>query len=489
MVSNLIRLKMKKYIFAFVLLFSFFLHAQSQEKDNSTNLLTAGGISVTIGGDFIVTGTYPAMITERVDQFVTRMFNNARNNIFTQLPKEPEFIEKARKDIESYSIRNVILKRSNGEELKLDLLKFRKMGDFSQNPYLRNDDVIIFPPSDLERNFFSISGAINKPGKYHFRDGDKLSDAIELAQGINKAYQNVTRAEINRLSYNGEQLEVIPVDLNSDFDLMRGDRISIVADETQKKEFSVTIIGEVKMPGKIPITRNSTSLRDVINRAGGVTENAFLKQAKVYTSNTVPMLLSSLYDIDLKSFDETMIIDTTEFWLKIKEALLYRMSNVNYEERDYFMLESKLKALLEEGSVNFLNYESDNSEASRYYVKDGDVIYIPAKQHKVYVFGQVVNPGYRPYSDGLTVEDYIREAGGLGEYAQDKDYIMVIKGGTNEWIPTEDRNVPIEEGDMIYVPREMSMPFSWYVGQAGNYLSIVASVATVILLLVQFNTN
>jgi protein involved in polysaccharide export with SLBB domain len=478
---------MKKYIFVFVLLLSVQLLSQSDEKDNSNKFMSAGGISVTIGGDFIITGTYPALITERVDPFITRMFNNAQDKILTQVPNDPVYIQKVLKDIESYSLRNIVLKRSNGEELKLDLLKFRKTGDFSQNPYLKNDDVIIFPPSDLERNFFSITGAINKPGKYHFRDGDKLSDAIELAQGINKAYQNVTKAEINRLSYDGESLEVIAVDLNSDASLMRGDRITIVADETQKKEFTVTVIGEVKMPGKIPITKNTTSLKDVINRAGGITENASLKQARVFTGNTAPILLSDLYGIEDESLKQSVFADTSEFLVKIKESFLYRMSNVNSEELEYFVLESRLKSLFEKGTVDFENFNQEGSEAQKYLLKDGDIIYIPSRQHTVYVFGQVVNPGYIVYKDGFTFKDYIKQAGGLGEYAQKEQYIMVIKGGTNEWLSTKEKDVPIEEGDLIYVPRESPMPFNWYVGQVANYLSIVASVATVILLLIQFN--
>ncbi len=69
--------------------------------------------------------------------------------------------------------------------------------------------------------------------------------------------------------------------------LQRGDRITVIADETQRKEFSVTVIGEVKSPGKIPITKNSTTLKEVINKAGGFTENASLKQAKIFTGNLI----------------------------------------------------------------------------------------------------------------------------------------------------------------------------------------------------------
>jgi len=64
---------------------------------------------------------------------------------------------------------------------------------------------------------------------------------------------------------------------------------------------------------------------------------------------------------------------------------------------------------------------------------------------------------------------------------------MVIKGNTREWISPLEKNVAIEEGDYIYVPRELSYSFNYYIAVAGNYLSIVASAATIILLLVQFS--
>jgi polysaccharide export outer membrane protein len=478
---------MKKYILVFVLLLSVQLLSQSDEKDNSTKFMSTGGISVTIGGDFIITGSYPASITERVDPFITRMFNNARNNIYTQLPKEPEFIEKAKKDIESYSLRNIILKRSNGEELKLDLLKFRKTGDFSQNPYLKNDDVIIFPPADLERNFFSITGAINKPGKYHFRDGDKLSDAIELAQGINKAYQNVTKAEINRLSYSGANLEVIPVDINSDYELQRGDQIVIVASETQKRDFSVKVYGEVNHPREIYITKNSTTVGDVINKAGGLTEFASTKNVRLLTGRSFRLLGEMLYGVNTDEHPELMMEKSgqvSEMIVDVEKAMMYRMSNLTLEDTSYFFLENQLRVLTE-GSLLNLTKQEDLDRA----VNDYDVIIVPKKQNTVYVFGQVPNIGNVSYVPGKDVFYYVNHAGGMGEYAQDEEKIMVIKAGSRQWIQPSETSVTIEEGDYIYVPRDPSYSFNYFLNVVSSYVSIVGSVATVILLMLQLNPN
>jgi len=478
---------MKKYIVVFLILVSIIVQAQSDEmQGSSSKLLTAAGsISVTLGGDFIVTGTYPALITERVDAFVTRMFNTAKQSIFSQLPKEPEYIQMAKKDIESYSLRNIILKRSNGEQLKLDLLKFRKTGDFSQNPYLRNDDVIIFPPSDLERNFFAITGAVNKPGKYHYREGDKLSDAIELAQGINKAYENVTKAEINRLSYDGEKMETIPVELNSDFTLQRGDQIVIVASETQKREFKVKVYGEVNNPGDIFITKNTTTVGDVIKKAGGTTEFASMKNVRLFTGKSFRMLGEMLYGVNSGDHPELLmekLTDASEMVVKIEHAMMYRMSNVTLEDTAYFFLENQLRVLTEGSTLDLSNPENLNRTMS-----DNDILIFPKKETTVYVFGQVPNIGSYEYVPGKDSDYYVKLAGGIGPYAQDKEKIMVIKSGSREWVPTEDNSVTVEAGDYVYVPREPSYSFNYYLGVVGSYVGIVGSVATIILLLTQLN--
>ena len=141
-----------------------------------------------------------------------RIYNEAVSRA-TANAQDEEFLDKIKKDLTKYSLRGIILKRSSGEEVLIDLEKFRLYGDFKNNPYLKNDDVIIFPPYDIDRNFFSINGAVNRPGKYFYVEGDRLSDAVLLARGINPAFENVNKVQINRLSYDGQKQERILVDL------------------------------------------------------------------------------------------------------------------------------------------------------------------------------------------------------------------------------------------------------------------------------------
>ncbi|MCB9247176.1 MAG: hypothetical protein H6613_00825 [Ignavibacteriales bacterium] len=74
----------------------------------------------------------------------------------------------------------------------------------------------------MERNFIDISGAVNKEVKFQFVDGDKLSDAILFARGLNPAYTNIDSAQISRLSNNGLNEQLLNFSLSENPILLRG---------------------------------------------------------------------------------------------------------------------------------------------------------------------------------------------------------------------------------------------------------------------------
>jgi protein involved in polysaccharide export with SLBB domain len=465
---------MNRYsILLFILLYAT-VNAQFDNNKNENYLTGVNLISVTIGGKFIVTGTFSASTTERVDQFVTRMFNQGKEKLFGTSTNASFLLPQIQKELADYSFRGIKLKRVDGKELIIDLEKFRLTGNFAQNPYLKNDDILIFPPVDLERNFFSVSGAVNSPGKFHFVDGDKLKDAIEFAGGINKAYENVINADVNRLSYDGREQKVISVNINSDYPLQRGDRIVVVANETMKKDFSIIILGEVNSPGLIPITKDKTTLHEVINKAGGLTNAASLKHAKLYTGN-------SIYS---KGYPSRADFDLNDNYVKIEQLLMSRMSNLVSEDTSYFNAENQLRVLMESSTLDFTKLNDPNSEISKYFVKNNDIVIIPSQDSSVYVFGQVSSPGHITYIPGKDYKYYIEKANGFGEFAEKND-VMIIKGVSHSWIEADDKII-IEEGDYIYIPRKTMRSFNSYVSIIGTYLGIVGSAATIILLLLQF---
>jgi len=313
-----------------------------------------------------------------------------------------------------------------------------------------------------------------------------LQDALELARGINKAYENVDSVYIHRLSYNGEKMDIIGVDINSSIPLRRGDRIVVLADETQRKEFNVIVLGEVNRPGIIPITKNNTTISQVIKDAGGFTETASLKKAKLFRgSSNIRFILEKEFGMDLEKFNNYLKGWPNPFLSEYEKSTMLRMSNLTEEDTIFFLADEEIRQMINEASIDFTDVLNENSETASLKVNSGDVIIVPPQATTVYVFGQVAHPGLVKYIEGKDFRYYLDAAGGLGELARDEDEIMIIKSESKAWLQADEHTHDIEAGDYIYVPKNPVRSFDYTLSKIATYLSIVGSVATIIILVVQ----
>ena len=315
---------MKKLIIILVLFASAIINGQDDFKESAKSSMNfIQPISVTIGGNFIVTGSFTASKTQRVDHFVTTM-----NDLNT--------LRIVEKELKKFPLRDIILKRNDGEILKIDLLMFRLTGDFKYNPYLKSDDVIIFPSFDEKRDVIDISGAVNKPASFQFVEGDRLEDALLFAGGLSKAYENVTEVEISRVKDLGKSEERLVSKISDNVELQRGDRITVLYNDNHKVAYKVLVLGEVNRPGEVYILKNNSTLRDVISKAGGFTKNADLRRAELLRGSDQSQImkikaLRSQYETD--STGTTMPIVQT----KIEEILtegnrMLRSANLSVDE-------------------------------------------------------------------------------------------------------------------------------------------------------------
>ena len=470
---------MKKTIYFFLLFQIIYIVGHAQSATNYKNELDSQNdkipISVTIGGEFITTGTVPAFSGERVDQFITRIFNQYKLALYNTA-QDARTLEQIELKTKNFALRDILLLRSNGDTVNVDLQKFRLTANFELNPYLMNDDVIIFPAVDMVRKFVQVSGPVNnkdwtniynpRPIKFQYVEGDKLEDALLFAGGISEAYDSVQFVEISRLSYDGlnENQIILQIDENLNFELLPGDRIQVLAEETNRKDYKVYVDGEVNRPGYIFITKNSATLREVILKAGGFKENADLNRSELIRGSNV--------------FNSPFF--TQEFDL----MMMQRMSNISLEDSTTFLVDNSLRFSRSSTIIDFGKVLDPESEASKFKVKDGDYISVPEKVNLIYVFGQVLNPGYVEFFDGKDYMSYINQAGGLGKTARGDFYL--IKGKSRAWIDLEENpNEIIEPGDFIWVAKEQYKDFDYYLSRVGSISSIVAAVATVILLFVQ----
>jgi protein involved in polysaccharide export with SLBB domain len=393
------------------------------------------------------------------------MFNQAHDALLKNAIEMGD-IQQVIKKLDEYSFRGIILKKKNGDSVKVDLLKFRVNGDFKYNPFLENDDIIIFPTSDYERNFFTVSGAVNNPGTFPFADGDKLSDALILAQGIDKAYENVNGIEVDRLSYNGEKMKSIRVGLLEDIPLERGDRIILLATDNEKIEYTVSVIGEVRMAGKIPITKNTTTIKDVIEKCGGFNTDADLYNSEIIRGANV--------------FKSLVFSEQTE------KLRMGRMSTLIEEDTLYFNIDETLRLLRANGLVDFNKVQLGDTSQSNFIMRDGDVVYIPPVVNLVYVFGQVNNSGYVKYVPNKDYKYYIEQAGNLGQTASGDIYL--IKGKTRAWYNLKDLKEGeqnIEPGDYLWASKTTPRTIWFGIEQISRVATVITGLATLVLLYYQ----
>lgn len=472
------------FLVALSLVNSVYSQDQNSTSNSKSDLAKASVISVTVGGAFILNGTFPALMTERADQFITRIFTEAKSQVLSSA-KDEKLMAKVKNEFDIYAKRDITLKRFTCEVIKLDLEKFRLTGDFKFNPYLKNDDVIVFPVYDEERNFIDVSGAVNMPIKFQFVDGDKISDAILFAGGISKAYDNVNEAEISRLIEKGTKEEIIIVKLSDDFDLQRGDRVRILFDENYKRDYKVLALGEVNKPGEISITKNNTNLREVILKAGGFTNDAWLEKAELLKSTgKIQMLrMKAIKESYVKGENINFVMSEKYFNDPFLEQMkILRMNDLIVEDSLAIIIDNTLRVLQNNRTIDFTKVLLQDSEEGNNIISDGDMIVIPKREELVYVFGQVANPGYVTYQKQKDHNYYLAKAGGVGKNAQDQ--VKIIKGNSYNWLEASEK-IPINAGDFIYVPKDVPRPFEYYMKNIGTVASIVGSVATIILLIIQ----
>jgi protein involved in polysaccharide export with SLBB domain len=250
------------------------------------------------------------------------------------------------------------------------------------------------------------------------------------------------------------------VGISEDIPLKRGDRIHIIAEESKRQDYKVNIIGEVLYPGFIPITNNKTTIKDVIQMAGGFTPEADLSRSEIIRG--------------ANAFQSLVFTEQSE------KFQMSRMSTLIENDSIYFQIDEKLRFLRGNGIVDFTRLFNSEYEDGKFVVKNYDVIFVPAKINLVYVYGQVNKAGYINYTPDKYFDHYLNQAGGIGETALD---IYIIKGQSRSWVSAEEYpQTKIEPGDYIWVSKQTPRTFWYHVEQAARITAIIGSIAVVLLL-------
>jgi polysaccharide export outer membrane protein len=323
--------------------------------------------------------------------------------------------------------RNVTLRRTGGQELKLDLRRFLQTGDVASNPTLREGDAVIVPAVD-ER--VDVVGRVHFEGQYEYRAGETLAQLLEVVNGgagfpANAAdtvrlvrfadAQRRTEHVFTRAEAMGAQ--------GRQFALRPFDAVYVPEVGNYKRQQSARVEGAVVRPGTYPIRPDTTTVRDLVGMAGGFAPNASLVEATL--RRTEPAQSTNRSTLE-----------------NVPPELL------SEDERRLLQVRSQGDA----GTVvvDFENLFTAGASGLDVPLQAGDVLSVPESRNQVTVLGGVRTPGILPFQPGQSVSFYIRLAGGYSRNADASD-VRVLKA--RQGTPMHWRDVKeLEPGDTVIVP-------------------------------------
>lgn len=362
-------------------------------------------------------------------------------------------------EIVEYWKRNVLVVHEDGSSSLVDLIKSKSKDNGHLNPYVRQGDRIIVPFNKNNYGTISISGEVNRPISIPFKNGDKLSELIEYSLGLTSfadtdniyLFDNGVKTKLN--SKDGKII------VENDRELSPG-AIVIAGNLEERKSISegvVTIRGFVKNPGAFPIINTKTTLSEIIEQAGGITEGAYLPLAKLYRKSN--------------EFDDLSESRTEAF-------KMFRKSNLTLEDTVRYTLDvHSIEPIV---SVDFTRaLKDDNYDVT---LENGDEIVIPTSPNRVYVFGRVENPGFVEFEKGQNIQYYIDKTGGFTNVA-DEDRTAVIRKNTSSWVEDVEETL-VYDGDYIYVPGEVDVSTSTEQAKVSTYAAIGSIILSLGFLIV-----
>ena len=257
------------------------------------------------------------------------------------------------------SLRNVQLVRNGRKVATVDVYDFIMQGRLHDDISLQEGDVIIVPAYDA---LVQVDGAVKRPMRYEMKNGETLSTLFKYAGGFTG---NAYTKQVSVVRQNGQEYEVKTFE-RPDYSVSKLQDGDVITVDSIMDRFAnrLEIRGAVYRPGIYELNGKISTVRELVNQADGLMDDAFTGRAVLYRER--PNKTREVKQIDIRSL---MAGETPDVPLQ-KNDVLYIPSIHDLEDL-------------------------------------GDV----------QIFGEVANPGTYPYADNMTLEDLVIGAGGLNEAA------------------------------------------------------------------------
>jgi protein involved in polysaccharide export with SLBB domain len=335
------------------------------------------------------------------------------------------------------------------------------------------DEIRVFSRTTFQpEKYVAIVGAVRKPGRVAYREGMTIRDAILLAEGLTQDAQLET--EIARLPADrpvGSLAETVRIPLDSSFvpghagpaaasspadaPLSPYDNVLVLRQGGWSLQRTVVIGGQVKSPGRYSLRSKTERLSDLIDRAGGLTAEAYPGGIEFYRSYVGNRPTGT---------DRIQPLDPTRA-----------------ARRD-----SVPRGLAERVGIDLPRVLKDRKYRDNVILTGGDSIVIPEYNPIVMVQGAVNAPGPVAYSPGKNLDWYVDAAGG---YTQQSDrghpYVTQPNGerqGVKRRAVFADRVPAPKPGAVVFVAtRTAQEPTSNLAGVLSTAAQLLGALVTIIV--------
>ncbi len=334
---------------------------------------------------------------------------------------------------------------------------------------LANEDVLFIPTeADLrQQRTLTITGEVMSPGSYQFADNTTLEDLIIEAGGLTDA-ASVARVDVSRRIRDPKSTNApreisktftfglkdgFVVDGTPGFILEPYDVVHVRRSPGFKTPRNFTVTGEVVYEGAQTMTTKNMRLSDAIKLAGGLTDQAYPKNAR----------LERVMNADERARRDFLVEQVRkQAGIRSSDSIAVSQLALSNTYPVGIYLD---KALANPGCEEDI------------ILREGDRIVVPEYISTVKVSGNVMYPNTVSYKPGKDYKYYVNQAGGFGNHAKKRKTWVIYPNGTMAQVG---HGAKIEPGCEIVVPMKPEPK----AGLVQQWVAVAQSVASMSALLV-----
>jgi protein involved in polysaccharide export with SLBB domain len=234
------------------------------------------------------------------------------------------------------SVRNIIVRRANGDSAKIDLYDFLLKGQKIGEGLLRDGDLVFIPKAE---KLVKATGAIGRPAIYELKSNETLSDLLAFSGGLLPNTDHTIN--LWRIDETGTPKVFDPgiardfVSGKKEFQMQNGDSI-FVFESTKPNKNAIQVNGSVFYPGHY-VWVDGMSVKDAVALAGGLSSEAFMDRVVVERINADSSFsyfsddFNGNRNLKLLSGDNVVILDSR----RLKNWRMVSVTGYVKEPRDF----------------------------------------------------------------------------------------------------------------------------------------------------------